>query len=127
MASDMEIIKKRVRVAMALGDCQEEIELEHEIEFPVKVRKLRNVCVSVKEIETRAEEKTVCVEGKLCKRFSWVADCNVEYNGVNYEAGGIYDLATEERFTHYLALKDLLPSADAQAEVRIKKVGEPIR
>jgi hypothetical protein len=127
VASDMEIIKKRVRVAMALGDCQEEIELEHEVEFPVKVRKIRSVCVSISEIETRPEEGTVCVEGKLCKRFSWVADCDGEYNGVNYEAGGIYDLPIEERFTHYLALKDLLPSADAQAQVRIKKVGEPTK
>lgn len=127
MAPNMEIIKKRVQVEMALGDCFEEMELEHEIEFPVRVRKIKDICVKVRDVTAQAEDGKVCVQGKLCKRFTWVADCNGEYDGVSYEAGGIYDLPSEDTFSHFLVIPNVVPSANVEAEVRLKKIGEPTK
>ena len=116
----LEVTKKRVRVEMALGECIEDIQLEYEVKFPVEVRKIKDVCAEVGNIIAKPDEDKILIEGKIFKKVIWVAGCDGVYQGVAYEAGGIYDLPVEENFSHYIPLPGAIPSAQVVADVRIK-------
>lgn len=122
MASKIMLTKKRVRVEMVLGENTSQVALKSEVRFPVEVKKIMDVHTDVRNLTAKPIKDKVIVDGKLHKQITWVADCDGYYDGVKYEAGGVYDMPVNEMFTHYVDLPGVTPGSSVMAEARVEYV-----
>lgn len=122
MAGDLRVTKKRLRVEMVLGENTNQVTLTSDIRFPVEVKKIKDVHTDIRNLSAKPIKDKVIVEGILHKQIAWVAECDGVYDGLKYEAGGVYDLPVDEKFTHFVDLPGATPESTVTVDARVEYV-----
>lgn len=122
MAGNLRVTKRRLRVEMVLGENTNQVTLTSDIRFPVEVKKIKDVHTDIRNLTAKPIKDKVIVEGTLHKQIAWVAECDGVYDGVEYEAGGVYDLPVEEKFTHFVDVPGATPDSMVTVDARVEYV-----
>ncbi|WP_227763835.1 SPOCS domain-containing protein [Zhaonella formicivorans] len=124
MAVNLKLVKKRVQVETVVGEYTSQVTLKGELTFPVEVKKIKDVHAEITNLAAKPLKDKLLIEGKLHKQVTWVPEAGGRHDGVEYEAGGVYDLPVVETFSHFMDFSGCTPECAVTVDARVEFVDQ---
>ncbi|MBO8169920.1 MAG: DUF3794 domain-containing protein [Thermoanaerobacteraceae bacterium] len=121
--SNLDVVKRLLKVQNVIGENAVQDTVENEIEFPVQVKKIWDTDAEIRAVTTKPMEDRVIVEGTIHKQIYFVAaEDTIADDGVEYQEGEVYELSIDETFAVSVPIPGTTKASQVFADVRIEAI-----
>jgi len=114
---DLEVIRELLKVQSVVGENENQVSIEADIEFDRRAKKIRNIHTKIEDIETTIVPDKVIVEGILHKQIYYVEHCTNK----------VFEQTVKERFTAFVDIPGACPDHNVQVTVEVEFVDIDLR
>ncbi|MDW7674774.1 MAG: DUF3794 domain-containing protein [Bacillota bacterium] len=114
---DLEVVRELLKVQSVVGEDSEQVSLVKEVQFPRRVKKIRDVTSRVEDISTTIVPDKVIVEGNLHKQIFYV----------EHDTGRLFEIGVDERFVAHVDIPGARPGMNTQVFVDVEHISHDLR